>query len=93
MRLRLRVIVQRPAPTHRGKPLSHPECGMSSISGRKRRPALVPLAVDTATLVPYTPARRGTLPLMLPMSTPSRSGVVLIRVVARPPVLLLEVTY
>ena len=36
--------------------------------------------------LPITPARRGALPLTLPMSTPSRSGVALMRFVARPPV-------
>lgn len=59
----------------------------------ERRPALAPLAVDAATLTPYTPARRGVLPLMLPMSTPSRGVIVLMRVVVRPPVPLLGVTY
>ena len=47
-----------------------------------------PLAVDAATLATYCdlhPARRGVL-LMLPMFTPSRGVVALIRVVARPPV-------
>lgn len=56
-------------------------------------PHWTPLVVDAATLTTYTPARRGALPLMLPMSTPSRSGVALMRVVARPPVPLLGVAY
>ena len=72
MRLHLRGIVQQ------GKPLAY--CVWRVVDKRKeadseRRPALAPLAVDAATLTPYTLARRGVLPLMLPMSTPSRSGV------------------
>lgn len=98
MRLHLRGIVQRSAPTHRGKPLAY--CVWRVVDKRKEadsehRTALAPLVVDAATLTPYTStlARRGTLPLMLPMFTPYRSGVALMCVVARPPVPLLGVTY
>ena len=98
MRLHLRGIVQRSTPTHRGKTLAY--CVWRVVDKRKeadneRRPALAPLVVDTETLTPYTstPARRDVLPLTLPMPTPSRGVVALIRVVARPPVPLLGVTY
>ena len=89
MRLHLRGSVQH---QRIGVSPSHPACAVSSISGRKQTvnaaPHWFPSPLMPQPLHP-TPRRAGVSSLTLSMFTPSRSGVALIRVVARPPVPLL----